>query len=158
MSRDFDNAMRRSLFAQTTSEGWLPLIDIDHAGISPPLHFVRDNQDVVSNGVTYKSLFFDVALPPDKVEEIPEVELVVDNVDLRLIDEIRTITGDPPVVTLSMVPISDPDNVLIGPLDFDLGSINYDASQVRGQLTFTSVYDDQAPAKLFTPNNAPGLF
>lgn len=158
MSRDFDNAMRRKLFAETTDEGWLPLIDIAHSGISPTIHLVRDQQSVTSNGVTYDPLFFDVALPPDKTEEIPEVELVVDNVDLRLIDEIRTISGDPPTVTLSMVAMSDPDTVLIGPLDFSLSSINYDKSKVRGQLTFTTIYDDKAPAQLFTPNNAPGLF
>lgn len=158
MSRSFTTEMRRRLFAQTTTEGWLALIDIDHDGISPPLHFVRDQQQVTSNGTTYDPLFFDIALPPDQQEELPAVELVVDNVDLRLIDDIRSVSGDPITVTLQMVAISDPDTVLLGPLDFELDTIRYDVQKVRGQLSFTDIYEDQAPARLFTPNTHPSLF
>lgn len=62
--------------------------------------------------------------------------MTVDNVDLTVNDAIRTLTGDPPTVTMMVVLADSPDTVEFGPLSYSLQNIRADANTIQGALGF----------------------
>jgi hypothetical protein len=98
-------------------------------------------------------------MPPEQEDQMPQVQLVLDNVDRTVIQKIRTINGERPLVTMEVVLASSPNAVEAGPFVFSVILIDYDASQIHGTIG----YDDDLlntvfPAGSYTPTNSKGLF
>ena len=157
MPRTLSSTAKQAIFAQETGEVFLMLITISHAALSPSLRFVGNTQDVVSRGDTYLGWPFRIALPAEFDDQLPTVQLQIDNVDRRIMEGVRALTSAP-AVTLEVVLASAPDTVEAGPFAFTLKAADYDALVISGTLAFEDVLNEPYPQYAFTPGSFPGLF
>jgi len=157
VSRDTSTAARAALYAPETSAVFLHLLTIDHADMVSPVRFVDNTEDIVSNGETFTAFPFRAALPADVPDEIPTLDLVVDNVTRDLVDEVRSIST-PATVTIEVIIADDPDTVEVGPFEMEVVSATYSATEMRLTLTSERLLNEPYPVGLFTPLHFPLLF
>lgn len=157
MSRDVSATARAALYAPQTSEVLLTLLTIDHDDMPSPVRFVDNLEDVTSRGDTYTAFPFRAVLPADVEGELPQVEVVVDNVTRELVAEIRSI-ATPASVTLEIILASDPDTVEAGPWHLEVVAATYTATEIRLTLTAEALMSEPYPVGLFTPTRFPMLF
>ena len=155
MSRDISSASLREINAVSSGEGWLMLLEI--ITDTETIRVVNDNKQVSSGGVDYFPYAFAVQLYNDTDEELPRIQVVIDNIDRLLVEAIRTMLT-PPVVHLRMVPISDPDSPELVILDTSLRDIRYNAETITGIMSFGDMLNQRFPKDRYTPITTPGLF
>jgi len=156
MSRSTTTALRSAVFAEETAEVFLFLITLSHTDITT-LYFVNNYEDVTSNGNAHVAFPFQITMPSETEDQLPRVQLNIDNVDRSIIDEIRTLTG-PPTLTLSVVLASDPDTIEAGPFEMSLQNVSYNALTITGNLVGDDILNEPYPGEAYTPQNFPGLF
>lgn len=150
------NAMR-AMLAQETGEVFLVCITITHPSITTQ-RLVNNTQPLVRAAGTYNPCPMQLTLPSERADQLPQVNLVLDNIDRTVLEQIRTITGVP-AVTMEVVLASSPDTVEAGPFDFSLLSATYDVLVINGVLGYMDdILNQQVPAQNYTPTNSPGLF
>lgn len=150
------NALR-AMLAQETGEVFLVCITITHPSIVTQ-RLVNDAQPLVRTAGTYTPCPMQMTLPAQRSDQIPQVNLVIDNVDRTVLEQIRTVAGIPQVV-MEVVLASSPDVVEAGPFDFALMSATYDVMTITGVLGYMDeVLNQKVPADEYTPTNSPGLF
>lgn len=157
MPRAISTAAKQALFGPQTSEVFLPLMTIAHAMLSPSLRFVSNITSVTSRGNVYSAWPFEIALPGEFDDQLPVVQIRIDNVDRQIMEGIRALTSAP-TITLEIVLASTPDTVEAGPFGFTLKAADYDALYIAGTLAFEDTLNEPWPRFIFTPTVAPGLF
>ena len=159
MSRSVSATFKAAVNAQETSEVFLVLLEIYHADIGPPttLYFVNNYEDVSSGGNTYTGFPFAINLPADLDNQLPTVQLQIDNIDRSIIAAIRGLSG-PPTITIKVVLASSPDTIEAGPFEMTLRRIDYDAFTITGTLEVEDILNEPYPGDMFSPANFPGLF
>lgn len=157
MPRSLSSTAKQAIFAQETGEVFIMLVTIAHAALVPSLRFASNAVDVTSRGNVYLGWPFRVALPAELDDQLPTVQIQIDNVDRRIMEGVRQLTS-PPTVTLEVVLASAPDTVEAGPFDFSLKGCDYDSMVVTGTLAFEDVLNEPYPAFSFTPGLVPGAF
>lgn len=158
--RTLTQAALQSLLAQETGGMMLLLITIDHAELAQPYRFVQDTVDLTHGGETYTAAAFEISLPDETEQGIPEVQLRLDNVDREAMTWLRTVTG-PPTVSLELVhkTAAGATSSELGPINFRLTRAPYDAHSVEGVLGYEADYlNEPAVVHRFDPTVAPGLF
>jgi hypothetical protein len=163
MSHVTSTAFRSAASAQQTDSAFLVLLTIQHDDIGPPdtLYFVNAQKDITSNGQTFIAFPFTLTLPADFGDEIAKVQLTIDNIDRRIIAEIRGLVG-PPALTISVV--LAPDDSLVynsieaGPFELSLRSADYDKMYITGELESEDILNEPYPGYYYTPQTAPGLW
>ena len=157
MPRELSQAALRGILAQTTGELYLFLLRLKSENMST-MRFVRNDENVSSRGDTYMAYPFDIQLPGDSDDEIMNPKLVIDNVDRSIIEEVRQIQT-PITVEIEVVLYDTPDTVEVGPYNFKLRAVTYDAQRIEGELRYEADFLDQRFPKLrFSPANSPGMF
>lgn len=151
------STFRDELFASETGDGLLDLITIDHTDLTSPYRFCNDVVDVTSRGNTYQGFPFTIQLPDEANGELPIAELSIDNVDRIIVDTIRSVTGDV-ILTYELVMFNDPETVEIGPYEFRIQSVSYNASTITARLQFEQALDRKFPRFAYDPSVAPALF
>lgn len=150
----------QQMMAQEAADVFLVLAEITHPDLSQPIRIVNNTEDIDYNGYTWIALPFRPELPSDREDEIPAVTITIDNVDQRVVQAVRQIQS-PAQFNLEVVRVDDQGTVHgeIGPMNFLLQQVTYDALTVRGTLGYESnVLDEPAMAIAFGPSVAPGLF
>jgi len=154
--RSLSLTARTAIFNQQTSEAFLLLLEMGHEDFDDPIRVVNQKLDVTSNGDVYTAFPFRISLPNED-EQISKAHLVIDNVSREIIDEIRTIdTGLTAVLTVVL--LSDPDTIEVGPFNLTLTNVIYNAMVIRGELNYENVLRQTYPKEDFNPINHPGLF
>lgn len=150
------NAMR-AMFAQETGEVFLVCLTITHPDITT-LRLVNNTQPVVRSAGTYQPYPMQLSLPAQRDDQLPQVDIVIDNVDREVLRQIRLLVGVPQV-TMEVIMASSPDTVEAGPFDFALKQASYDVLAITGTLGYEDdILNQQVPAMTYTPTNSPGLF
>ena len=158
--RTIDASVLREMLAPQTGNTIVPLLQINHSTLTSPFYFAGDYNDVVYNGQTYTAFPFEILLPNDTDETIPQVRLLLDNVGQDLVNLIRG-AGDSPKIQVTIVNIDPSGTVtkLLGPLDFSLLAVSYDVSTIEMTLGYESdILNSPATKDIFDPGIAPGLF
>ena len=156
MARTITAAAVREMLAQNSAEVFLVLLTFSHPSIAA-LRLVNNTQDVISRGNTYVAFPFDITLPNDVADRMVSVQLSINNVDRRLIDEIRAVS-EPITVTLEIIAASAPNTVEVGPFSFTMVSADYNQETITASLTYEPVLSEPFPARSFDPRDFPGLF
>lgn len=152
------NALR-AMLAQETGEVFLICLTVNHQSFSSPILIVNDQKPLVRTAGTFEPFAFEINLPNEEEDRIPNVTVTFDNVDRSIIQVIRTITGARPSVTMEVVLASSPNTVEAGPFNFAILSITYDASTVQATLGFEDdLLNTAFPGDTYTPANSKGLF
>ncbi|HET6805329.1 MAG TPA: DUF1833 family protein [Frateuria sp.] len=147
----------RAMFAQETGEVFLVCLTITHPDI-PTQRLVNNSEPVVRSAGTYNPCPMQLRLPDQREDQLPQVDIVVDNVDREVLRLLRTISGVPQV-TMEVILASSPDTVEAGPFNFSLKNATYDVLVINATLGFEDdILNQQVPAMCYTPTNSPGLF
>ena len=150
------NAMH-AMFAQQTGEVFLVCLTITHPSITTQ-RLVNNTQPVVRSAGTYQPYPMQLSLPAQLDDQLPTVDIVVDNVDREVLQQIREVSGVPKV-TMEVILASSPDTVEAGPFDFSLKQASYDVLAITGTLGYEDdILNQRVPAMSYTPSNSPGLF
>lgn len=148
----------QAMMVQDTAEVFIPLLRIEHPSLGAPILLAHNTESVVRTDGTYLPYPFQINLPVQSDEEIPQVTLTVDNTDLSVNDKIRTLIGEPSV-TLMVVLASSPDTVEAGPFAMKLANATATAETITGTLgQEQDIFSQQVPGQQFMPGNSPGLF
>lgn len=144
-----------SAAAQETDECWLVLLRIIHPALSEDIQVVCNDEDIVSNGLTYTGLFFQVDLPSDD-DSSGEFTIRMDNVSREVIDAVNAVTSKPSA-TLAVILADDPDNYVA---TFDAVAVSFDADPLEVSATFRAddLLFEPYPGVRYTPKSHPGLF
>ncbi len=157
MSRALTPTARRAVYSSSSDEVFLTLLSISHDDLEDDLRFVADFQDIVSNGETYSACAFEYTLPDDIDGSVSSPTVTICNVDRSILTVVRTISTAP-VFTISIVLASDPDTVEVGPYEYYLESVSYDALTITGTLTSNLYMDDNASTIRYSIKTFPGMF
>ena len=155
--RDTSTAARAALYAPQTAAVFLHLLTIDHDDMPSPVRFVDNLTDIVSNGDTYTAFPFRAVLPADVDNELPQLDLIVDNVTRELVDEVRSI-ATPATVSIDVVIADDPYTIEAGPFLMEVVTAVYTATEMKLTLTGERLLNEPYPVGLFTPLLFPLLF
>jgi hypothetical protein len=157
MSRNVSSVFRQAAYAQQTDQIYLVCLEINHASLAQPIRVVNNYSNITSGGNEYIGFPFDIELPQDFEDALPNVNIAICNVDRQIVYAIRSLTG-PPTITMFVVLASSPNTIEAGPYTMTLRSANYDAMAVSGTIVPEIVADEAFPGDYFTPGNFPGLF
>ena len=146
------------MLAQDTPEVFIPLLRIEHADLDAPILLAYNTEPVVRTDGTYLPYPFQINLPVQSDEEVPQVSLTVDNTDLAVNDKIKTLVGQPDV-TFMVVLASSPDTVEAGPFAMKLANATSTAETITGTLgQEDDIFSQLVPGQQYLPINSPGLF
>jgi hypothetical protein len=157
MARTLSNTFRSALYAQETDTVFLVLIEITHDDLAAPIRVSSDATDTISNAETFSAFPFVISLPSDDNSGASVGEISFDNVSREIIDDIRTIQT-PPDFSIKIVTAADPDTVEIEYSNLILENVQYDAFQIRGQISVFSLEAEPYPGDSFLPSYFGGLF
>ena len=160
MSRTLSNVFKTAASAQETGEVLVALVTITHALIlGGPLRLVQNLQDLTSNGNVYTAFPFQIRLPDDTDEGIPQVSLTIDSVDRSIMAAIRSLPPtSAPAVQVDLVLASQPNVVELSVQNLTLRNVRGDALQIEGDLRMDEEDLAMFPKDAFTPQNFPGMF
>lgn len=153
----------RAMLAQETAEVFLICLTITHESFGAPYYLVNDFNPLIrtisSVSTAFQPFAFDVNLPNEQDDQLPQVTISIDNIDNEILRAIRTIGGTRPAIKLEVVTASLPDTVEAGPFDFNILSINYSDASIQGTIGFQDdLLNTAFPADTYTPTNSKGLF
>ena len=149
--------MVEAVFAAETAETFLVLLTMDHPDLSDPIRVVHNTEDIDSRGNTYTRFAFRPKFPDNVEGRVPTAELVIDNISLEIVREIRQL-DTAPTVKLEVIRAADPDVVEMSLPEFHLRNVTWNAETIRGTLSLDNVVQERFPALAFTPAHFPGLF
>jgi hypothetical protein len=143
--------------AESTGEVVLPLVKLSQAGWDDAICIVPNWEPVTHQGDVYEPLAFQINLPDEEAEGVPVLNWVADNVDRRLVEVLRTVSG---AVGAQIVWVlaSSPDHIEVGPLDVEMRAAEYDAQQISGTLGVEPILETQFGHLIMNPKNTPALF
>ena len=157
MSRSPTLTFRQAINAQNTEEVFLVLLEIAYGSPAQYIRACSGGQNIVSNGDEYIYYPFDLNLPSDEAENIPQAQLTIDNIDQTLIEAIRNLSAAP-TVRLMVVLASAPDTIEVDFADFSFTNISYDALTITGTITVENFLSEPFPGDTFVPSNFVALF
>lgn len=158
MPRNFTDTLKANLIRTSVNESPIVLIEISNPLLTNPIRLVRDNKDVVSNGITYTACMFDVALPSEQEKEMPKATIAIDNVSRTLTRFFEQLQGGPDTsVRFIQILRSDPD-VLEYDITLDLVNVTISPLRVTGTLSFDNLANKQSVTRIYNNVTAPGLF
>lgn len=157
MRSQFSAAMQTAIDAEATGEVILPLVKLTQSGWADEIRLVANTKAVTHQGAVYEPLGFEITLPDEEAEGVPVVNWEADNVDRRLVEALRLVSG---AVSAELIWVlaSSPDHIEIGPLNLEMRAAEYDALTVRGTMSVEPILERQFGHMVMNPANAPGLF
>jgi hypothetical protein len=160
---------RQAAYAQETDENFLYLVTIDHPDLPGGLTIrvwngTQDGQeDLVSNGETYKAFPFQIAFPDRQPDQPPKSRVTIsavsdpNNADTDVVTIVRSLTS-PPRIGLTCVLASQPDVIEATAPEMILTQVDFDSLTIDGDLTYERVLEEPFPAGTYSPSAYPGVF
>lgn len=153
----YSSSFIEAVVSQNTDEVFLFLLTLSHANLSGPIRVVNNTENITSNGNVYTAFPFNLVLPQDDGESLPQVVINLNNVTLEFIDEIRGLSGALDV-KLEIILASSPNTIEMSIDGMKTYTINYDAQNIQATCQIEDVLNLSFPSELYLPSNFPGLF
>ncbi|MCA1809893.1 MAG: DUF1833 domain-containing protein [Lentisphaerae bacterium] len=158
MARQISATALAAIFAQSTEQVFLTLLEISHPSLQIPLRFVNNTKQITHGGNIYYPSAFDFRLPDDVEDNVPSAQITLDNTDRQIVSVIRELQTAPDI-TAKIILADNPDVIELGPLEFKLKEASYDVFQVTGVLSYEEDFLNQVyPRFTFNPRLTPGIF
>jgi hypothetical protein len=155
--RTLSSANIQAMNASSTGAIYHCLITISHPTLPTPIRITSDAKPTVSNTFTFLPLPFIYQIPDDRSDQVPVGKIQFDNVDLTMIDWVRSIGNVPPIVLMQIVMGSSPDSIDVE-WEMTLRNVNYDVMSVGGDLRFDEILDEPYPGDTVNPATLPAVF
>ncbi|MBI1207512.1 MAG: DUF1833 domain-containing protein [Azospirillum sp.] len=164
MSRAFSLEARRAVQAPETGSVFTLLATLTHEALAQPIRIANDlveaDEDgvrkIISRGLDFICCPFQVELPADDGETLPNIQVRIDNVDRQIIGALRAISS-PVEVAFEVIVTERPDVIEASFQGLRLTLVEYDALVITGTLQLEDILTRKAPWWRFTPSVAPGL-
>lgn len=122
------------------------------------VRYCNNNESIVSNGQTYSPMYFEMDLPDNTEERLPDVRIVIDNVDLAMAQLCREHEGDNPTVKVSLVTSLDWDTVELGPINLTIKNAgNRDPETLELNCGVEDLLNRSALPIIYSPGVTPGV-
>lgn len=158
MTRSLSSAAARNVLATSADEPLLAAIEITHPGLEVPARFVNDTLDILIEGNTFFACRFDLTLPDDQDEQVPQARLEVDNIGRDLTQWLEQSQGGAGAkCRIIMVLRSAPSNIEFD-MTLDLTGLEITNFRVTGVLGFKNTLMQSAVTVRFDPSTTPGVF
>lgn len=145
----------QAALAQWTDEVFLECLTFEHSTLATPIRLVNDRQDLARTAGTFTAFPFGVQLHQRTSDSIATARITADNVDQRIITELRAIQTPRPTVTYELVLASSPNTVEQGPIEFEILGFVADAVSISLEVSFALGFLNQAfPKDFFGPANS----
>lgn len=155
MPRVFSPQAVEALMAQNTAQAFILLVTFSHG--SDVFHACLNTEPITSRGVEYTPTYFNFQLPEVSEAAPSSCQIIVDNVDQRMVDLLRRITT-PIQVKIEMVLGSQPDVVEMTLEDLVMRNVTWDSQHINGKLEIEDMLNSKFPAYLYEPRTFPGIF
>ena len=147
------------LYVQESDDPFLTLVTLSHSSFASPIRLVNNTETIVSRGNSFLPFPITVTLPVDDGESSRECSLVLDNVSLELIDEIRSVSSADRIgVKLELVLASMPNDVQIALEELKIGNVSYNKSNITARLVMDDFLNTELTSEKYGPSNYRGLF
>lgn len=168
MTRSIPASAQQDIERQSAEHAYLAFLTIDHSSLSEPIRIVSDVIDYVVGGDSYIAAPFGFRLLTDN-ESQPSGELVMQNVDRRIGETLRTLTGQAEA-TLTIYSDSDFDlsvepRVEIGTASkiytmqyYQIRSVTVSVDQVTASVSLTDYTQEPWPRLSAVQVAFPGLY
>lgn len=158
MARVFPASTREVIEEWRSGDVVIILATITHPEMSEPVRLANNNEDVVSNGLTYLGFPFKIELPSE-TDDAPKGRMGIQNVDRRIGLEILSVRHlAPSKLRIQVVLASDPDSVWLDYKNFSLRDVRGDALQITGVIDKRDSGRDPWPGKRSTKADFPNLY
>lgn len=166
MPRDLSLRFQNAANAAETGEVVVCLLTVSHETMQEPIRLASTGErlsddpvayGLVSRGETYLYLPFEFAMPQDRDDVPPRIELVMDNVERSLVAVLRSI--DRPLdILVELVLAGTPDIVETSLPKMKLANISYTAATITATLVVDNLVTEPLPSGIFNPARFSGLF
>lgn len=157
MSRPVSGAALQAMLSRETDQIFLVCLRLTHSSFAT-IRLVNNTEAITKSDGVYLPFPFQLSLPTDSDDQVPQITVQFDNIDNSIIQKIRLIDGRP-ACSFEVVLANTPNVIEAGPYNFQVLNIQYDASFVSCTLGFEEDILNQAiPKGIYTPTNSPGLF
>lgn len=153
----YSSSFIEAVVSQNTDEVFLFLLTLSHPDLVNPIRVVNNTENISSNGNVYTAFPFNLVLPQDDGESLPQVVITLSNVSLEFIDEIRGLNSALDV-KLEIVLASSPGTVEMSIDGMKTYTISYDVQSIQATCQIEDVLNMSFPNELYLPSNFPGLF
>lgn len=157
MPGSLSTAGLEAAFAQATAEEFATLLTFTHADLPGPIRLCSGGRNIVSRGETFQFFPFDLIRPSASSDAPPQARLAIDNVDRRIVEAVRSLSGDVGVI-IELVLVSQPSVLEEGPIYLVLRDVKYDELRIDGELQPEPVLTEPCPPDRYTPSRNPALF
>lgn len=158
MTRSLSTAAARNVLATSADEPLLAAIEITHPDLEVPARFVNDTADITIEDNTFFACRFDLTLPDDQDEQVPQARLEVDNIGRELTQWLEESQGGKGAkCRMLMVLRSNPGNLEFD-MTLDLTGLEITNFRVSGDLGFKNTLMQSAVAVRYDPSTSPGIF
>lgn len=156
--RNLSPAALRAALSDHGDDPLLVFLEFSCAELPVPVRVVHNHESITADGMEFLACSFEISFPVASAEDLPSVQITVQNVDRRLVEAVRTVSGRV-CVSLFAALASTPSAPEYGPYDFVLTRSSYDALVVTGELSLEEdLLNETVPCQTFSPINFPGLF
>lgn len=150
------NAVREAL-AEHSTDAFLMLVEFTYPATGETFRVALNTEDVTSGGHAYTATYFEVTLPETSDRAPQGCQITVDNVDLRMIDLLRSIVT-PLSVTIRVVLASSPDVIEMELADLVLREVTWNAQTITGTLVSEDPLNQKFPGHDYEPRTFQGIF
>lgn len=157
MANQLSPELLAQLYAQESEDPFLTLVTLSHVSFASDIRLVNNTKDITSRGLLFQAFPMSIRFPVDDGETARDFVIDFDNVNLDLIEEIRTVTTQIGV-KLEMILASIPDEVQIVQDELKIASVSYTAQRVTARIILDSFLNVEMTSEKYGPTNFPGLF
>lgn len=158
MPRDYSPSARRNLLATSADEPFLVAIEISHPDLTVPARFVNDSQNVTIAGAEFFATAFNLVLPDDQQDQVPQARLEVDNIGRELTQWLEVSQGGKGAKCRMMQVLRSQPDVIEFDMTLDLSELAITNEVVSGALGFKNTLMQSAVTVRYDPSTAPGLW
>lgn len=152
------NKAKRNALATSADEPLLILLEITHADLTAPVRVVNNTVDIISCGNNFIACPFDITLPDDIGEQLPQAKLEIDNIGRELTQWLEYSNGGAGAQCRIMVILSGEPDILQQDLTMDMSGINITNKKVIATLGYGNSYGLPSVALRYDPATSPGVF
>ncbi len=163
---EVSTTFKQAAYAQETDEVFIGLVTFTSDELAAPIYVATDPfellpianvKGVVSNGVEFVYLPFDITLPRDDRTGAVSAKMRIENISRQIIGAARSIRN-PLNVCIQVVLSDDPDRIEMEFNYFQLKNVTYDGFTIEGTLALDYWGLEPFPSGRFTPSGFPGMF
>lgn len=120
-------------------------------------YFVNNTEDITSNGQLFTAFPFVFVLPEDTTDTVPELTIVVDNIGLELIDDLRQNSSNV-TCRVDVIFASNPDFSELTINELIVKNVSYTKENITMSVGYDDILNTAIPSDKYTPIDFPGIF